>query len=451
MATKTFDLVVIGTGVAASTVAFECRSAGRQVAIIDSRPFGGTCALRGCDPKKVLVGAEEVIDWARRMTGKGVRAQQLRIDWPELMAFKRSFTAPVPKQREESFANAGIAAFHGRARFVGPTALQVDGETLEGRHVVVAAGAKPRELQIAGHEYLTTSDKFLDLKELPPRIVFVGGGYISFEFAHVAARVGARITIMHRGARPLEQFDPDLVDRLVDRTRALGVDVQLRAQVEGIEKTSDRFIVHASSVGGKRVFEAEMVVHGAGRVPEIDDLDLPKAGILFEKHGVQVNGYLQSVSNPKVYAAGDAAATGGPPLTPVAGYGGEIVAANVLHGNQRTFNARGVPSVVFTIPPLAGVGLLEQQARDQGLRLRTNHQDTSGWYSSRRVGETCSGFKVLVEEGTERILGAHLLGPQADEVINLFALAIRTGLNATDLKAAIMAYPTHGSDIEYML
>src|SRR5260370_2915460 len=101
MATKTFDLVVIGTGVAASTVAFECRSAGRQVAIIDSRPFGGTCALRGCDPKKVLVGAEEVIDWARRMTGKGVRAQQLRIDWPELMPFKRAFTAPVPKQREE--------------------------------------------------------------------------------------------------------------------------------------------------------------------------------------------------------------------------------------------------------------------------------------------------------------------------------------------------------------
>ncbi len=127
------------------------------------------------------------------------------------------------------------------------------------------------------------------------------------------------------------------------------------------------------------------------------------------------------------------------------------MAANVLHGNQRTFNARGVPSVVFTIPPLAGVGLLEQQARDQGLRFRTNHQDTSGWYSSRRVGETCSGFKVLVEEGTERILGAHLLGPQSDEVINLFALAIRTGLNATDLKAAIMAYPTHGSDIEYML
>src|SRR2546425_1106283 len=119
MKTHNFDLVVIGTGAAASTVAFECRSAGWRVAIVDARPFGGTCALRGCDPKKVLVGAAGVIDWTRRMMGKGIRSDQLHIDWPELIAFKRSFTAPVPKQREESFANAGIATFHGRARFDG--------------------------------------------------------------------------------------------------------------------------------------------------------------------------------------------------------------------------------------------------------------------------------------------------------------------------------------------
>ena len=129
--TKKFDLVAIGTGAAASAVASRCRSAGWQVAIVDSRPFGGTCALRGCDPKKVLVGAAEVIDWGRRMEGKGVQAQQLRIDWRELMRFKRSFTEPVPKQREEGFAKAGIAAFHGRARFVGPSTVQVGEEVLE--------------------------------------------------------------------------------------------------------------------------------------------------------------------------------------------------------------------------------------------------------------------------------------------------------------------------------
>src|SRR5450631_2197477 len=137
---KNFDVIVIGTGSAASAVAAPCRKKGWQVAIVDSRPFGGTCALRGCDPKKVLVGAAELIDWTRRMKGKGIQAEKLRIDWPELMRFKRSFTEPVPKRREDGFAKAGIAAFHGRARFVGPTTVQVGEETLEGRFVVIAAG-----------------------------------------------------------------------------------------------------------------------------------------------------------------------------------------------------------------------------------------------------------------------------------------------------------------------
>ncbi len=186
---KTFDLVVIGTGSAASTVASRCRAAGWQVAIVDSRPFGGTCVLRGCDPKKVLVGAAELMDWNRRMEGKGVHADQSRIAWPELMRFKRSFTDPVPKSREESFARAGIAAFHGRGRFVSPKAIQVGEDVLEGRYILVATGARPVGLAIPGEEYVTTSDQFLELDELPRRIVFIGGGYISFEFAHVAARV----------------------------------------------------------------------------------------------------------------------------------------------------------------------------------------------------------------------------------------------------------------------
>ena len=451
MATKAFDLVVIGTGTAASTVASRCGSAGWRVAVVDSRPFGGTCVLRGCDPKKVLVGAAEVIDWTQRMNGKGLRAEQLRIEWTELMRFKQSFTAPVPKQREESFSKAGIAACHGRARFVGSTAVQVGEEVLEGRHVVVATGAKPVNLSIPGAEHLTTSDQFLELTELPRRIVFIGGGYISFEFAHIAVRAGAHVTILHRGARPLKGFDPDLVDRLVQRTRNLGIDVQLQTELKGIERVSSRLMVHASTAGGRRAFEAELVVHGAGRVPEIDDLNLSAARVQYDERGVQVNEFLQSVSNPAVYAAGDATASGGRHLTPVAGYEGEIVAGNLLEGNHRKPNYLAVPTVVFTVPPLAGVGLLEQPAREQGLRFRTNHQDTSRWYSSRRVNEECSGFKVLVEEGSDKILGAHLVGPEASEVINLFALAIRSRMAASDVKDALLAYPTQGSDIEYML
>ena len=452
MAAQTFDLVVIGTGSAASTIAYQCRSSGWRVAVVDSRPFGGTCALRGCDPKKILVGAAEVIDWTHRMKGKGIRGAQVRIQWPELMRFKRSFTAPEPKHREAGFAKAGIAAFHGRARFVDPTAVQVGKNLLQGRHVVVAAGARPATLPIPGGEHLTTSEEFLELNALPRRIAFIGGGYISFEFAHIAARAGAHVTILHRGARPLGRFDPDLVDQLVERTRELGVDVQLRSEVKEIKSTATGLTVHASRAGETRRFKANLVVHGAGRVPEIDDLGLDVAGVQYDAtRGVTVNDYLQSVSNPAVYAAGDAAASGGPPLTPVAGYEGEIVAENLLKGNQRTPDYSGVPSVVFTVPPLATVGLSEQAAREQGLRVRISHQKTASWYSSRRVGEEYSGIKVLVEEGSGRILGAHLLGPQAEEVINLFAVAIRSGLTATDLNGMMFAYPTHGSDIWYMV
>src|SRR5260370_1680461 len=161
--TRKFNLVVIGTGSAASAVASRCRSAGWQVAVIDSRPFGGSCALRGCDPKKVLVGAAEAVDWVRRMKGKGIRSEESQIDWQELMRFKRSFTEPVPKKREEGFAKAWIATFHGRARFVGPSSLQVNDEMLEGRDVVIAAGQKPADLKIHGTDHLTTSEQVLEL------------------------------------------------------------------------------------------------------------------------------------------------------------------------------------------------------------------------------------------------------------------------------------------------
>ena len=449
--TREFDLVVIGTGSAASAVASRCRAAGWQVAIVDSRPFGGTCALRGCDPKKVLVGAAEAVDWARRMNGKGIHAEKLQIDWQELMRFKRSFTEPVPENREEGFAKAGIAAFHGRAHFVGPSTVQVGDEVLEGRYVVVAAGQKPKDLEIPGTEHLTTSEQFLELDELPKRILFVGGGYIAFEFAHMAVRAGARVTLVHRGPRPLPLFDPELVDQIVKGTRELGVDVQLGTEVVGVEKGPGQLIVRAAASGQKRAFEADMVVHAAGRVPEIDDLNLDAAGVEWNKRGVTVNEFLQSVSNPAVYAAGDAAASGGPPLTPVASYDGITVAANLLKGNHQKPNYLGVPTVVFTIPPLAAVGLSESEARKQSLKFKVKKEMTSSWYSSRRVGEKYSGFKVLVEEGTDRILGAHLLGGQAEEVINLLAVAMRSGMRAADLKHMLFAYPTHGSDVPYML
>ncbi|MGA8913276.1 MAG: NAD(P)/FAD-dependent oxidoreductase [Nitrososphaeraceae archaeon] len=494
----TFDLIVIGTGTAASTTASECSSAGWSVAIIDSLPFGGTCALRGCDPKKVLVEAAKVIDSNQRHENKGIiGSEAVHIKWPDLIRFKRTFTDPFPKNREDGYIRAGIVPFHGHARFISPTTVKVEvhkvsnnnnnNTILNGRHILIATGSKPMNLNIPGSENIITSDQFLELRDnnLPDRIVFVGGGYISFEFAHIAARAGAKVTIIHRGKQPLEHFDPDLVNRLVQRSRDIGIDVILQAAVKSIDKSSssstttnfnnedrNKLVVHYSSssssdlskenkqksdddmtTSSSTAVEADMVVHGAGREPNIDGLNLADAGgVQYTHRGITVNEYLQSVSNPAVYAAGDVVANMGLPLTPVASYDGAVVANNLIKGNTMKSNYTGLPSVVFTIPPLVSVGMQEKEAKDQRLRFKIKHEDTSGWVSFRRVGETCAAFKVLIEEDTNQILGAHILGPHAEEIINIFSLAIRLGLTTKDLNDPILyTYPTNSSDILYML
>ena len=450
--TSSFDLLVVGSGAGGSTVATRCRAAGWTVAVVDKNPFGGTCALRGCDPKKVLVGAAAASDAAHALSGKGVRSDGLAIDWPELMRFKRTFTDPVPEQRKAALRRAGIEAFQGVARFTGPSTLAIGDATVEARRaIVIAAGAKPANLEIAGREHLLTSDDFLELPSLPSSIVFVGGGYIAFEFAHIAARAGARVAIVHRGQRPLELFDADLVERLVQRTQALGIDLRTRAEVRAIRAAGRGYHVEFHSADGEQEMDADCVVHAAGRVPDLDDLQLDVGRVEHSRDGIRVNRFLQSMSNPMVYAAGDCAATGEPRLTPVAGYEGRLVAANLVEGAGREIGYSAVPTVVFTIPPLARVGFTEDQARAAGLHFTTRHGDMSTWYSSRRLAETASAFKILIEENSGRVLGAHLLGPHADETINLFAIAIRSGVTAEWLKQMMWAYPTHASDIAHMV
>lgn len=443
------DLVVIGTGSAGATIARACRGAGWEVAIVDSGPYGGTCALRGCNPKKVLVTAADAVDRVRRLEGRGVTGGA-GLDWPALVAFERTFVDDFPETRESDLAGRGIRTLHGRARFTSPRSLEVDGEALEPRYVAIASGARPVELAFPGAELLTTSDEFLFRERLPERIAFVGGGFISFEFAHVATRAGARTTIFEAAPRVLAPFDPDLVRRLVVCSEESGIGVRTGAEVRGIEPRGDALTLRVGQGEREEELAFDMVVHGAGRVPDIDDLDLEAAGVQRTKEGVEVNAYLQSVSNPGVYAAGDAAAAG-PPLTPVAAMHGRVVAANLTGGNHTRADHSGIPAVAFTIPPIASVGLLEEEARERGLEVEVVEADASGWTSTRRSGAPVAAHRVLVEPGSRRILGAHLLGPGADEVVNLFALAIRQGLTADDLRDVRLAYPTHGSDIASMV
>lgn len=444
-----FDLLVIGTGTAAMVAAMRVRREGRSVAVIDEKPFGGTCALRGCDPKKMLVAGEEVIYAQRRMREHGINGD-VRIDWPDLIRFKRSFTDSIPEKHEHRYHEVGIATFHGTARFTGPNSLRVGDDEKTARNILIASGAKPVRLGIPGEEHLIDNEAFMALETLPKRIVLVGGGYIAAEFSHIAARAGAQVTVIQRAARMLTHFEPELVGWLMEAFDRIGVRVMTDTTVDAIERGDSSFVVHAHCNGQEVKVDGDVVVHAAGRVPAIGDLDLGAANIAAERGRLKLNEFLQSVSNPAVYAAGDAAQYG-PPLTPVSSHDAKVVVANLLEGNHRKPDYRGVPSTAFTLPPIAAVGMGEDEARKAGLSFQLKSERASDWFTARRVNEPVYGYKTLVEEGTGRILGAHLVGPHADEVINLFGLAIRHDLTADDLKQTIFAYPTGASDIGYML
>ncbi|MDB2550974.1 NAD(P)/FAD-dependent oxidoreductase [Paracoccus sp. (in: a-proteobacteria)] len=449
-ASKEFDLIVIGGGTGGNGVARMAAGAGWKVASIDSLPFGGTCALRGCDPKKMLVAVTEGIEQARNLDGKGLKTRP-SVDWPDMIAFKRSFTDAMPGRIEGGLEKAGVTVLHGQARFTGPDRIVVNGETLSARHFHIATGARPMTLNIPGEELLATSTDFLELPERPDRIVFVGGGFIAMEFAHISRRAGAReVTVLEMQDRPLGNFDPDLVNVLVEATTELGVDLRTGAKVLKIERRGQDFAVTCETRQGTETVVCDLVVHATGRVPNIDHLDLEAAGVEYGRKGIRVSPFMRT-TNPAIFAAGDCADSG-PNLTPVSALEGRIAGKNLLAGkDERRVDDRPIPSVVFTLPQMATVGLSEAAARDRGLDFETRFAKTADWYSSLRVGAKHSVYKVLVEKATGRILGAHLLGPGAEEQINLFAMAMAAGLTATAIKGVTFAYPSFASDIGSMV
>ena len=449
--TDAYDLIVVGAGMAGAAAATKCASAGWRVAIVDELPYGGTCALRGCDPKKILRRGAEIVDSARLMRGRGIDDHGLSINWADLMAHKRGFTDPVPANMEAELARGGVETLHGTATFEAANRLAVDGRTRESRHFLIATGAHPRPLDFPGAEHLIDSTAFLELAELPRRVLFVGGGFVSFEFAHIAARAGAAAVIIDRGARPLSRFDPDLVDLLVARGEDVGIDMRRETTITSLQRVGSAFQVIVDTAGARSVIETDLVVHGAGRVPQLSNLHLDAAGVAYGTRGVAVADHLQSTTNPAVYAAGDSADTPGMPLTPVAVFEGKVAASNMLTGATKPPDYAGVPTAVFTIPELARVGLLEDQARASGLDVDVRYRETSGWYSNYRVGEPTAAVKILIDTSTDRIIGAHMLGPEYAELINYVGLAMKLGLTTRQLKSMTATYPSVSSDLGSML
>lgn len=446
---KKYDLIVIGTGPAGKSIAEKSSEAGLSVATIESNGYGGTCPNHGCTPKKILSSVSAKIAETNRLVGRGVQTEAV-MNWEDLIALKREFIDPIPEETEEALKKIGVSTYHGYASFVSKNEVKVNDETLYGAKIVVATGDTSLDLPIDGAEHLLMSDGFFELDEIPKNIIFVGGGYISFEFAHIAARAGSKVTILEGADEALGIFDPDLTEHLVNYSKEIGIDVHLGTMVKSIEKDGESYIVIGEKDDEEYKWESDIVIHGAGRVPNIDKLDLEKAEIEFDKQGIIVDSMQQSVTNPNVYAAGDVANTDGPPLTPVAGLHARLVIDHLLERDPVPINYKGIPSVAFTTPKLGMVGMSEEEAKESGKKIDIKLKDMTNWFTYRHVNQPIAVTKLIIDKETDQILGAHVLADEADQLINYFASAIQLNLTTRQLTSVTYAFPTNFADITKM-
>ncbi len=448
-----FDVVVVGSGTAGQTAAYALAEAGLKVAVVEksARP-GGVCALSGCQPKKWFYEAAEAVARCRQLAGKGITVPP-QASWSEVLREKNAFTMAVPARTLEGFRKAGIEFIAAAASFRDRDTLSAGGKSLRARFYILAVGARPMTLAFPGAEHLTTSDAWLEQPTLPERIAFVGGGFIAFEFAHFAARLGpagCRPIILEAAERPLGPFDADLVAALLAATREAGIEVRTRVRIEGIERRTGEFRIRLAGGG---IIEAEQVVHGAGRMADLEGLHLEAGGVEHSRAGIRVDARMRT-SNPKVFAVGDCAAT--MQLARVADCEGHVAAKNVLadfgKGKPEVIDYDTVPAILFTLPQLAMVGKTEFSLAESGVRYRRSFARNLRWPTYRRVGLEHAAYKILAGEDG-RILGAHFLSDSAAGLVNAMRLAMQNGLTANLFyeQSILSPYPTRESDLLYML
>lgn len=441
-----FDVIIIGGGNAGFGVSAVAHEAGKTIAFIEERDFGGTCPNRGCTPKKVLVAAAHALHEIEIASAHGIAVGKPKLDWAALIDREQAMIASMPD------AMAGVAqkrgtVFTGHAKFAGANSIDIDGTVIDGDNIVIATGSTQRALPIPGAEHMITSDDVLTERDQPKDVVFVGGGVIAMEFSHVYARAGTKVTILEALPRILPRLDADAIDVLKTETERLGVAIKTGVRVEGIAEAGARFQVTYSIDGTEHTTSADRVINGAGRVANVAGLNLEAGGIAHDGIAIDVDSNLRSTSNPAVWVCGDAL-VGVPQLSPQATQEGRIVGNNIVNGATLSPDYSAAPFGVFTVPAYAGVGLTEAEAHDAGIEVDVTVSDLTGWFSGRTYAETAAWAKVLVDKKSGRFVGAHMVGHSGEELIHLFAMAMRHNITASAMRDQPFAFPTFSADIK---
>ncbi|MCF8168566.1 MAG: glutathione-disulfide reductase [Rhodoferax sp.] len=441
MTTYNYQLFVIGGGSGGVRAARIASGLGARVAIAESFRYGGTCVIRGCVPKKLLVYAAHFAEDFADARGFGWSVPPVQFSWPKLIEAKNKEIARLSSVYENNLTGSHVEVMHGAARLLDAHTVLINGKTITAEHILVATGGAPFVPHLPGIEHAITSNEVFDLPQLPRRVLIVGGGYIAVEFAGILNGLGAQVTLCYRGEQILRGFDDDVRTHLFEEMVKKGIAVLLHSDVSRLDKLSDGSLsVALSTDAPTKPLVVDAVLYATGRTPNTQGLGLAEVGVALDKAGgVRVDAFGHT-NISSIHAVGDV--TNRIALTPVAIREGAALANTLFGPTPVSADLTTVPSAVFSQPPIGTVGLTEAQALAQAGEIDI--------YSSkfRNMRHTLSGrdertlVKLVVGTASQRVLGAHMVGADSPEIIQALAIAIRMGATKADFDATVALHPS---------
>ncbi|RJX66360.1 glutathione-disulfide reductase [Tsuneonella suprasediminis] len=438
-----YDLFVIGAGSGGVRASRVAASHGAKVAVAEEHRVGGTCVIRGCVPKKMLIYGAHFAEDLEDAKNFGWTIENPKFDWPTLRDNVLNDVDRLNGLYTNTLDNHGVEVILERATLVGPHEIELSGgRTVTAKYILIATGARPHLPDCAGNELGITSNEAFHLDKLPERILIAGGGYIANEFAGIFNEFGVKVTIMTRSDQMLRQYDESLRERLLHISMLKGIDFRFNAEFKGIEKKGDCLVV---SMTNHEDIETDCVMYATGRVPNTEGLGLDVAGVELGDAGEIVVDRFSKTNVDHIYAVGDV--TNRVQLTPVAIREGQAFADTVFGGAPTAVDHNCVPSAVFSHPPLAGVGLTEKEARTQYGSVKVYESDFRPMKNVLAGRDERSLYKMVCEENSGKILGIHMIGPDAAEIMQAAAVAVKAGLTKADFDATVAIHPTMAEEL----
>ncbi|MFJ3429231.1 MULTISPECIES: glutathione-disulfide reductase [Pseudomonas] len=442
-----FDLFVIGAGSGGVRAARFAAGFGAKVAVAESRYLGGTCVNVGCVPKKLLVYGAHFAEDFEQASGFGWSLGEADFDWATLIANKDREINRLNGIYRNLLVNSGVSLIEGHAKITGPHEVEINGQRHTAKHILIATGGWPQIPEIPGHEHAISSNEAFFLKELPKRVLVVGGGYIAVEFAGIFHGLGAKTSLLYRSEMFLRGFDGAVRKHLHEELIKRGMDVQFNADIERIDKQADGSL-KATLKDGRELI-TDCVFYATGRRPMLDNLGLENTGVKLDKRGfVEVDDLYQS-AEPSILAIGDV--IGRVQLTPVALAEGMAVARRLFKPEQyRPVDYRMIPTAVFSLPNIGTVGLSEEQAVEAGHKVQIFESSFRPMKLTLTECQERTLMKLVVDADTDKVLGCHMVGPEAGEIVQGLAIALKAGATKQHFDETIGVHPTAAEEFVTM-